>query len=156
MNSDLDIDYHDIRYDSWTMKLSYMAADKTESDYEADLELVGGPEMSSYQGGNVYTYLFAQETYDIGQHHEYNYLIFMLSVGYLRSFVNSINLNPVEFNVTDPLLDGLAGSILAYYISPPLYVYFTEDYLSNGEEYDGQDLGLPLVYVNSDGETYFG
>ena len=156
MNSDLDIDYSDIRYDSWTIKLSYIVADKTDFDYEADLELAGGPEMTSFQGGNVYSYLFAEETYDLAKHNEYDYFIFMLSVGYLRSFVNSINLNPLEFIVSDALLDELGGSILAYQISPPLYVYFTKDYYSNGEEYDGADLGLPLVYVNSDGETYFG
>lgn len=157
MNSDLDIDYDDIRYDSWTLKLSYMVADnKFEIDYEADVELIGGPEISRYQFGNVYSYLFAEETDDLAKHNEYDYLIFMLSVGYLRSFLNSIDLNPLEFNVTDPLLDGLGGSILAYQIAPPLYVYWTRDYYSNGEEYDGEDLGLPLVYVNSDGETYFG
>lgn len=155
-DDDLEIDYDDIRYDSWTMKLSYIAADRTESDYEDDLKLVGGPEISSYQFGDVYTYLFAEETDDLAKHYKYDYIIFMLSVGYLRSCLNSINLNPLEFNVTDPLLDGFGGSILAYQIAPPLYVYFTGDYFSNGEEYDGQDLGLPLVYVNSDGETYFG
>lgn len=157
MNFDLDdIDYDDIKYDAWTIQLSYIAADKTESDYEAALELIGGPAVSSYQFGDVYSYLFAEETYDLARHYKYDDIIFMLSVGYLRSIVKSINLNPVVFNVTDPLLDVFGGSIVGYFISPPLYVYFTGDYYSNGEEYDGEDLGLPLVYVDSDGETYFG
>ena len=65
MNSDVEIDYDDIKQDSWTNVLTYLAADKIESDYEAALDLSIGLEMRNYQHGNIYSHLFAEETYDL-------------------------------------------------------------------------------------------
>ena len=43
MSSVADIDYTALSHDVWTIKLSFLAADKSESDYEDTVELCDGP-----------------------------------------------------------------------------------------------------------------
>ena len=147
-----DIDYTAISHDVWTIKLSFLAAGKSDSDYEDTVELSGGPMEFCYEYGNLHSYLFADESSDAGIIKKHEYITLNLCIGYFRRISKLVD---GLFDLPDPLLESLGGVGLLPFINAPLYTYCSREYYSGGEEYDGEYIGAELVYKDELGDTFF-
>lgn len=152
MSSLPDIDYTAVSHDIWTIKLSFLAANKSESDYEDIVLLSDGPTEAWYEYGNIHSFLFAEKSGDAGKIKRHRYILWNLSVGFLRKISRSVD---ELFDVPDPLIESLGGVSLLPYITVPLYDYRSRDYYSGGEEYNGEYIGEELVYKDENGDTFF-
>ena len=70
------------------------------------------PTVTNHQFRDVHDHFFADKTANITLHVKYDHIIRNLSVAFLGAFVNAAGINSY-FTVIDPLLDGLAGGMLA-------------------------------------------
>ena len=132
------IDFSNVAYDRWTIRMSHMARGIREEYWNVDLKLRESQRESSMNGDRIFYTLLYRMMLSISVHDKFDQLIYYIYHGYLNGILEEEE-DGLLMEVTPPLLHGI--SVLGgWYIRCPFYEYDTialdEDgyYYSNGED----------------------